>query len=707
MLGVPHKRLHQVFVGHVVVIIDAAELKLEAEDLDGVAVMRAGFDERRVHAQAGKAVLQVQDGLVVFPVGLHDHALDGLAGNAPDIGCNLLHMEGTLALLATPRPHLAEVLLGEVVGRKLGSGTGTLLAHHLTNAKHELVHARTGGGGHAEVRDALALGELHHAGVVLLGTRQVALVAHDDGGALSKLVGIHGELGLDDLVVVNRVTTLIGTAQVDDVHDEGRALHVAQELVAQTLALAGALDEAGDVRDDVVVVLNAHHAEVGLERGEGVVGNLGAGGAHIRDERRLADTGHADKAHVGHELHLELDQVLIGGLALLGECRSATHGRAEMGVAPAAMTAFGNHDRLAVMRKVGDLVEALLRLGVKLVHNRAKRHGKHDVGTVGTVALGTLAMRAAAGLEVVLETVVDERGALCVGLDDNVATAAAVAAVGAAFGNMGLAAERHAACAAVAALGIDVYLIDEQGGLLYKSGPRNLTAAGSVDTQSVAKADKDLLGNRLERKDVHATLVAGGVLHRAIDKSEQGVVLALAHVLTGVELGAMLTNEDGASGDNHAVETLAAKTLADRIAAVTGSTRALLMCHDRLLNYFQSDLLSDLGNAHLGEVLAMATLALVALTTTELVHDDLLVTVLLEDLALNANLGKGLGVSDGLRAIIDEKNLVERDGSALFDLELLDVDDVALGNLILLTTGLNNCVHVKYLPARDKCKFEY
>ncbi len=47
-----------------------------------------------------------------------------------------------------------------------------------------------------------------------------------------------------------RVTTLETARHVDDVHDQGGALDVAQELVTQALALARALDKAGDVGND-------------------------------------------------------------------------------------------------------------------------------------------------------------------------------------------------------------------------------------------------------------------------------------------------------------------------------------------------------------------------------------------------------------------------------------------------------------------------
>ena len=80
---------------------------------------------------------------------------------------------------------------------------------------------------------------------------------------------------------------------------------------------------------------------------------------------------------------------------------------------------------------------------------------------------------------------------------------------------------------------------------------------------------------------MHATLVALRVLDLAVALGEQRVVLAATDVLAGVELGSALTHEDSAGSHDHAVEALAAKALADRVTTVTGSTRTLLVCHER------------------------------------------------------------------------------------------------------------------------------
>ena len=70
-----------------------------------------------------------------------------------------------------------------------------------------------------------------------------------------------------------------------------------------------------------------------------------------------------------------------------------------------------------------------------------------------------------------------------------------------------------------------------------------------------------------------------GELDLALGQSEQGVVLATTHVLTGVDVGAALTDENLAGLHELTVETLGAETLTAGVAAVTGGTKAFFVCH--------------------------------------------------------------------------------------------------------------------------------
>ena len=100
-----------------------------------------------------------------------------------------------------------------------------------------------------------------------------------------------------------------GVGDVDEVDDDRGALDVLEELDAEAVAEVSAFDEAGKVGDGegefVGEVADLDDAEVGLEGGEGVVGDLGPGGGEARDQGGLADVGIADQAGVGEQAEFE------------------------------------------------------------------------------------------------------------------------------------------------------------------------------------------------------------------------------------------------------------------------------------------------------------------------------------------------------------------------------------------------------------------
>ena len=74
-------------------------------------------------------------------------------------------------------------------------------------------------------------------------------------------------------------------------------------------------------------------------------------------------------------------------------------------------------------------------------------------------------------------------------------------------------------------------------------------------------------------------LDATRILNGAINKGEQRVILAAAHVDAGVDVRAVLTNENGARRHGLAGEALAAQALAAGIATITGGTESFFVCH--------------------------------------------------------------------------------------------------------------------------------
>src|SRR5688572_23504175 len=108
---------------------------------------------------------------------------------------------------------------------------------------------------------------------------------------------------------------------------------MAEELVTQTLAVAGAFDQTGNVGDSELMLIEAHNTEVRLEGGERVVGNLRLRRRDTRDQRAFAGVRETDQRNIGHEPQLEIEVELLAHLALLGKTRSATAVAQEAGVA--------------------------------------------------------------------------------------------------------------------------------------------------------------------------------------------------------------------------------------------------------------------------------------------------------------------------------------------------------------------------------------
>ena len=175
----------------------------------------------------------------------------------------------------------------------------------------------------------------------LVGSADVGPRADDDPGPLEQLGPVARRARRAAPAPARPGGRPAPPAEVDEHDQHPRPLDVAQELVPEAPALARPLDEPGDVGDhELVAVVEAHDAEVGLERGERVVGDLGLG---RRDRARsacdLPTLGKPDERDVGHQLQLEPQPALLARLALLGERRRPPAVGEEPGVAPAAPAA--------------------------------------------------------------------------------------------------------------------------------------------------------------------------------------------------------------------------------------------------------------------------------------------------------------------------------------------------------------------------------
>ena len=108
--------------------------------------------------------------------------------------------------------------------------------------------------------------------VTLIGD-EVDFVEDNQFVFISKYGGVFVEFLSDGVVVFDGVG-LVHREDVEEVDENACALDVFEECVAEPRAVGGAFDEAGDVGDDESAVgVEFDDAELGLEGGEGEVGN--------------------------------------------------------------------------------------------------------------------------------------------------------------------------------------------------------------------------------------------------------------------------------------------------------------------------------------------------------------------------------------------------------------------------------------------------
>ena len=243
---------------------------------------------------------------------------------------------------------------------------------------------------------------------------------------------------------------------VDQMQQHVATLGVAEETVAQAGALMRALDQPGQIGEHEFALVDAHDAELRVQRGERIAGDLRLGGADRGQEGGLAGIGQADDAGVGDQFEAQPDDALDRRLARIGVARRAVGRRLEARVAEAAIAAGEDDDALADRGEIGDQ-----RLAVLLIDLRAGRDLEHRVLAVGAVPVLAHAVAAGFGLEVLLVAVVDQRVEPVDRLDHDVAAFAAVAAARPAELDELLAPERHAAVTARAGLDVDLGFVEE------------------------------------------------------------------------------------------------------------------------------------------------------------------------------------------------------------------------------------------------------
>ena len=145
-------------------------------------------------------MLQVDDGFLVFPVGLDDHTLDGATDHAEGMGLFLNNTEPLLALQAAALPLIVAQIDRLIGDSQLGAQLGHLLAH----GKHQRVEAGARHSRHGKEHMSVVERSAFEVGDLVSRARRIALVSDDDLRALRKLGAILLELAVDDAIVLDR-----------------------------------------------------------------------------------------------------------------------------------------------------------------------------------------------------------------------------------------------------------------------------------------------------------------------------------------------------------------------------------------------------------------------------------------------------------------------------------------------------------------------
>ena len=102
------------------------------------------------------------------------------------------------------------------------------------------------------------------------GVDRIDLVQCDDLDLVGELSVIGLELGAHGLVGLAGMLA----GRIDQMQQHAAALDMAEEAVAEARAFMRALDQPGNIREHEFAAVGIHDAELRMQRGEGIVGDL-------------------------------------------------------------------------------------------------------------------------------------------------------------------------------------------------------------------------------------------------------------------------------------------------------------------------------------------------------------------------------------------------------------------------------------------------
>ena len=223
--------------------------------------------------------------------------------------------------------------------------------------------------------------------------------------------------------------------------------------------LVCAFDDTGNIgHDERPILVQRHHAQVRLQRCERIVGDLRAGRAQPRNQRRLSRIRKSHQADVGQKLQL---QPIVYDLTRFSRrCKTGrSPGRGGEVLIPASAAPAGRGpEALSGLRKIVDLFS-----GFQIVDHRSDRYLDGQAFAVASVAIRAFSVAALPGLEAVLVAKVQQRVHVRIAFEVDVAAPAAVAPARSPARDELFPPEGDAAVAAPACFQVNFYFVNKHG----------------------------------------------------------------------------------------------------------------------------------------------------------------------------------------------------------------------------------------------------
>ena len=466
------------------------------------------------------------------------------------------------------------------------------------------------------------------------------------------------------------------------------ALQMAQEQMPQTGTFRGTFNQARHIgHHKALLWAHADNTQVGVQSGEGVIGDFGAGVGNSRNESGFARIGHAEQTHVSQHLQFELELFLFTEPARCFLAWGTVDGAFETHVAKATVTALGDHDGFARHQQ---FIQHFACFGIG--DDGAHRHFQGDIVTGSTKHVRAHAVLATLGIMAARIAVIDQGVQVDVGKGKHMPATTTVATVGAAEFFVLFMAERDAAVPAVTCGDVNIGFVNELHEISSVAWARRQNSSGP-------KCEKPRLAGLLfamgetglnSRSHVHhvlAELTFGGKRHVAVNQGKQSVVFADTDIVASMELGTTLTNDDRASADQFTTESLDTQHLWLGITTVARRAAAFFLCHD----LFSSG--RDRADLQFCELLAVTLTFLIVLTTAHLEDVHFVVLAMCQNCGFDCGAGHQGRADLEFSAGTDGQNLINHDFLANVRSNLFYFNFFASDNTILFAAGFYDRVH--------------